>query len=196
MDKPHIYKITNKLNGKFYYGVHNGKHTDSYMGSGKLLKLAQNKNGIENFSKEILLWFDTEEEAYEYEGVIVNQKMVDDPMCYNIMLGGKGSMGREHTEEAKEKISKANKGENNYWHGKKLPEEVKQKISKAIKGKKVSKETKKKMSDAKKGIAPKTSKIKVKCPHCEKEGQKTVMHRWHFDNCKRNANKKKTSYPV
>jgi hypothetical protein len=29
-----------------------------------------------------------------------------------------------------------------------------------------------------------TKGIKVKCPHCEKEGGKGVMTRWHFENCK------------
>lgn len=24
----------------------------------------------------------------------------------------------------------------------------------------------------------------VQCPHCDKEGTKTIMQRWHFDNCK------------
>ena len=29
----------------------------------------------------------------------------------------------------------------------------------------------------------------VICPFCKKEGQCMVMHRWHFDNCKKNPNK-------
>lgn len=29
-----------------------------------------------------------------------------------------------------------------------------------------------------------TKGVKVKCPHCDKEGGKGVMIRWHFDNCK------------
>lgn len=28
------------------------------------------------------------------------------------------------------------------------------------------------------------NKVKVECPHCGKVGQKFVMARWHFDNCK------------
>jgi len=27
-------------------------------------------------------------------------------------------------------------------------------------------------------------RIKIKCPHCELEGSKNTMIRWHFDNCK------------
>ena len=29
------------------------------------------------------------------------------------------------------------------------------------------------------------SRPKIKCPHCDKQGQAGLMHRWHFDNCKR-----------
>jgi hypothetical protein len=95
MNKPHIYKITNQINGKYYYGVHNGTN-HNYMGSGKLLKAAQEKHGIENFKKEILMWFDTEEEAYEYEAVVVNEKMIypNNEMCYNLALGGAGGGNR------------------------------------------------------------------------------------------------------
>ena len=28
---------------------------------------------------------------------------------------------------------------------------------------------------------------KIKCPHCDKEGQKLAMKRWHFNNCKQKA---------
>ena len=90
MKKPHIYKITNDINGKFYYGVHNGSKTETYMGSGTLLKKAQDKYGLNNFSKQILLWFDSDEEAYEYEAIIVNDKLVSNPNCYNIKKGGQG----------------------------------------------------------------------------------------------------------
>lgn len=92
MNKPHIYKITNQINNKYYYGVHDGSDTQNYEGSGLLLKQAYEKYGIENFIKEILLWFDTEDEAYEYEEIIVNEKMINknNPMCYNLALGGKG----------------------------------------------------------------------------------------------------------
>ncbi len=91
-NKPHIYKITNQINDKYYYGVHDGSNTENYEGSGKLLHHAYEKYGKENFKKEILIWFDTKDEAYEYEEVVVNEKMINknNPMCYNICKGGRG----------------------------------------------------------------------------------------------------------
>ena len=87
----YFYKITNLINNHFYYGVHNTNNLDDgYMGSGKRLWIAYNKYGIENFFKEILKYFDTKEEAFEYEAKIVNEDLVNNDNCYNLSLGGKG----------------------------------------------------------------------------------------------------------
>ena len=85
-----IYKITNKINGKFYIGKHQTKNlNDGYMGSGKLIRNAIQKYGKENFSKEILHVFDSEEEmnAKEKELVVVSE------MSYNLCDGGNGGFG-------------------------------------------------------------------------------------------------------
>ena len=82
-----VYKITNKTNQKFYIGKHQTNNlNDGYMGSGKLLKAAYKKYGMENFSKEILHVFETEEEmnAKEKELVILHET------SYNLCEGGKG----------------------------------------------------------------------------------------------------------
>lgn len=85
----YFYKITNLINGKFYYGVHNTNNLeDGYMGSGKLILEAYKKYGIENFNKEILKYFDTMDEAFQYEHKIVNEEMINNPDCYNIQIGG------------------------------------------------------------------------------------------------------------
>lgn len=86
----YFYKITNKIDGKFYYGVHNTDNLeDGYSGSGKILKLAYKKYGIENFEKVIEKFFDSEDEAFNYEREIVNEEMIKDPNCYNAQIGGK-----------------------------------------------------------------------------------------------------------
>ena len=59
----YFYKITNKIDGCFYYGVHSTKDlNDNYMGSGKKLRYMYKKYGIENFEKqfkvEINGWLD------------------------------------------------------------------------------------------------------------------------------------------
>ena len=86
----YFYKITNLINGHFYYGVHNtNKLDDGYMGSGKRLHLAYSKYGIENFKKDILKFFESSHEAFEYEKNIVNENLIKNPECYNIQQGGK-----------------------------------------------------------------------------------------------------------
>ena len=86
----YLYKITNNINNHFYYGVHSTNNVnDGYMGSGSRLHKAFEKYGIENFSKEIIKFFNSLPEAYEYESKIVNQKLVNDNNCYNLVLGGK-----------------------------------------------------------------------------------------------------------
>lgn len=85
----YFYKITNNLNGNFYYGIHSTNNIDDgYMGSGLKLKRAFKKYGIENFSKEILKFFDTREELTDYEADVVTEILVNDKNCYNTSLGG------------------------------------------------------------------------------------------------------------
>lgn len=85
----YFYKITNLLNEYFYYGVHNTNDLeDGYMGSGKRLRKAYKKYGIENFKKEIIKYFNTAKEAFEYEKQVVNEDLIHNPNCYNIQGGG------------------------------------------------------------------------------------------------------------
>jgi hypothetical protein len=87
----YFYRIENVLNKRFYYGVHGTNNlNDSYFGSGTRLKYAIKKHGKENFIKEDLIFFDTYDEALEYEAIIVNEVLVNDPNCYNLRVGGNG----------------------------------------------------------------------------------------------------------
>lgn len=88
----YLYRITNRINGKIYVGVHKTDNLDDgYMGSGLLIRRAIEKYGIENFEKTILQYFNSAEEAFETESQIVNEEFVADESTYNLKEGGHGS---------------------------------------------------------------------------------------------------------
>lgn len=85
----YFYKITNKINGHFYYGIHSTDNLkDNYKGSGNRLHKAYKKYGIENFKKEILKFFETREELAAYEKEIVDESLIKNKNCYNVQQGG------------------------------------------------------------------------------------------------------------
>jgi len=86
-----IYKTTNLVNGKFYIGKHKTKDLDDgYMGSGKILKHAISKYGLDNFHKEILHICESEKQMNALEKILV---VPDIEMNYNLCDGGKGGFG-------------------------------------------------------------------------------------------------------
>lgn len=86
-----IYKITNNLDGKFYIGMHKTSNLeDGYFGSGKLLKYAVNKHGIDNFQKEYLFIFDNYQDMMNKEIELVNEELIKNPLSYNLTVGGWG----------------------------------------------------------------------------------------------------------
>jgi len=136
-----IYKITNKLNGKYYIGKHQTKDlNDGYMGSGKLLKRAIEKHGLENFIKEILHIFDNEKDmnAAEKKLVVISEE------TYNLCEGGKGGFsyinntgkniyenhGKLSAKNAQETIKK--RRENNPDYDKKFKDMMKNKSLDAV----------------------------------------------------------------
>ena len=147
-----IYKTVNLLNNKFYIGK-DVKNNPNYLGSGLKLKRAIKKYGIENFKKEIIECCDTRKKLNEREIFWIEKLNSQNPKIgYNISNGGDGGspmLGKKHSEETKNKISKSNKGKIVI-----ISEETKKKISKKLKNRKLnslSEETKKKISEANKG---------------------------------------------
>jgi hypothetical protein len=85
------YKITNKVDGKIYIGVHKTSNiNDNYLGSGKLIKEAVKEYGTDVFDKEILYVFEDCKLAYEMELCLVNDDFIKDEDTYNIRIGGIG----------------------------------------------------------------------------------------------------------
>lgn len=76
----------------------------------------------------------------------------------------------------------------------------KQNLSKSLKGKPKNELTKARMRKPKtiehnqKVSIAKLSMTPITCPHCNKSGNKAVMSRFHFDNCKHNPNNKITLF--
>lgn len=110
MQKWYIYKIVCDVNGKIYVGQHKTKNLDDgYMGSGKLIKRAIEKYGIQHFSKEILCeCVDRTEAGVKEEFWIRALNATDPAIGYNITQYAWG--GQPHDEDTRKKISESHKG--------------------------------------------------------------------------------------
>lgn len=151
-----IYEIKNKINGKVYIGQHSSNKLGSYWGSGKLIKRAIEKYGIENFERIILENCSNKNQLNEREIYWIKEKDSINS-GYNLTEGGTGGdtsqfrdysdadwiegqrnrtkqyWGSLSSEEQKERSLKVS-GENNgmfgkvgYWKGKNIPKEMIQK---------------------------------------------------------------------
>lgn len=89
----YVYKITNLINNRYYIGKHSSRDfkTDNYFGSGKVIKLAIEKYGKQNFKREILFQFNEQSLAFIKQKQVLSQQVLSDPLCYNISTGGHGS---------------------------------------------------------------------------------------------------------
>jgi len=87
----YLYEVKNKINGKIYVGVHKTDDmNDGYMGSGKVIKRAIEKYGIDNFEKTILETFDCEEKMFLREKEFVDEEFLSRDDVYNLRRGGMG----------------------------------------------------------------------------------------------------------
>ena len=86
-----IYKTTNKINGKYYIGMHKTDDLeDGYLGSGAYFSRALEKYGKENFEREILEYCNSDEEMHNAEARYITEDVVNDKKSYNLKLGGFG----------------------------------------------------------------------------------------------------------
>jgi len=158
-----IYKITNILNQKEYYGQTRQlpnrrwyQHKNSAKHGGTMILYhAIRLHGVEHFTFEVVCECDTLEElnAKEIEYISMNDSLA--PKGYN---AGKGGDNYEKTPETRAKLSASNKGRimSEEWRknmsiaakGRTATEETRLKMRKAQKGRIITDETKQKLRDA------------------------------------------------
>jgi len=161
-----IYKTTNILNGMYYVGCHQTDNlNDGYLGSGKYLKRAIKKYGSENFKFEILHLVNSKEEMFVLERCIVNESLVNNPLSYNLKIGGSGGnpgivgafKGKTHSEETKEKqrqaalkqiVSNETRQKLSMNNAMKNNPEIRKKVSQSLTGRTQSEEHRKRVAEA------------------------------------------------
>jgi len=108
-----VYRWTNKTNGKWYIGSHNGTIDDGYVGSGIMFKTAYLKYGSDNFVREILYEGDLFRD--EEERILIELDAAGSDLSYNmknqafgvIQEGpANGMYGRRQTDEVRAAIGK------------------------------------------------------------------------------------------
>lgn len=220
----YIYKITNKVNQKFYIGRRSTDKQpdhDLYFGSGgKHFKNAIKKYGKENFTKEIIELCPNFEVLCEREIYYIDYfESYREEIGYNKIRVSEGwgvgelnpSFGNSENNPMFGK-----KGKDNPNTGlKRTPEHI-EIIRKTHTGKIVSKKTRKLQSiaaskktgdknpffekshteESKQKIRHTQSKRPMlKCPHCDLESKSDAnMKRYHFDNCKKKPGNEKLKF--
>jgi len=102
-----IYKITNLINNRYYYGMHSTNNlNDGYFGSGKLIRLSVKKYGLINHKFEILEFLPSREQLKNREKEIVTLNEISKKDCLNLVEGGQGG-GKIWSEEHMKKFSKS-----------------------------------------------------------------------------------------
>lgn len=133
------------------------------------LKFSKDNNIVKNYSK----WANQQEEN-GIDGIISGYKMPPRTSAHlrklsESKIGDKNPM---KNPEVSKKVSNSLKGRPTWNKGKTgiYSDETIQKMSESKKGKEAWNKGKK--------------EDRVKCPHCNKEGGKGAMKKYHFDNCK------------
>lgn len=98
----YIYKITCLKNNRYYIGMHSTDNLeDGYFGGGKRIKNSVKKHGKDVHRKEILEFFESRDLLRQREIELVNEELLNDPMCMNLQPGGGGGfINKEHMRKA------------------------------------------------------------------------------------------------
>lgn len=148
----HLYKITRKSTGEYYYGVHKGSKFDGYWGSGTIIKKYVKTHGTDDLMYEIIE-VGPYSKIVQLEEKIVTESEVKNPKCWNLKSGGYRGLlseesrklislrntGRVYSEDRNKKIQNSRKSK---------IKEIGAKISKSNKGRKRPLEERKKISES------------------------------------------------
>lgn len=111
----YVYKIINRVNGKIYVGKRVSEIFDeNYWGSGRRLKYAIDKYGLDNFDREIIQWYNSDSELNAGEIYwIAKLNSTDRSIGYNLTEGGTGGntikyLSDDEKEARLEKIKTTN----------------------------------------------------------------------------------------
>ena len=108
----YIYKTTCSVTNRYYIGMHSTDDLDDgYLGSGKRLWASFNYHGKEKHTKEIIEFCDTREELSEREKEIVNEQLLTEDDCMNLIVGGDGGYPYYKDVERAKNFSKAGNAE-------------------------------------------------------------------------------------
>jgi len=154
--KHFLYQVNNKVNGKFYRGVHSTENMDDgYMGSGVAIKSAIKQHGPDCFERVILCYCNSREEAFQLEELAVTEEDVNNPQCYNLHVGGdqppimvganNPNFGKPRQKWIRDKIRQTKAGKS-FGGVTTHSDDTKKKMSDAHVGKKISAEHLKNMS--------------------------------------------------
>ena len=103
----YIYKTTCIVTEMFYIGMHSTDNLkDGYVGSGKRLWHSINKHGKENHVCQILEFLPDRKSLAKREMEIVNQEMLNEELCMNIVTGGEGGYNLKAVESNRLKKGK------------------------------------------------------------------------------------------
>lgn len=140
----YVYRLTNKVNGMQYVGVSKNprrrfhEHARHMINSKSIIKNAILKNGVENFSFEILCKA-SQIYCYELEAKIITAFNTRAPNGYNICTGGRGAHGLDgelNGMYGRRGPLHPHYGKPGYSTGLRASEETRAKMSASRKGKK------------------------------------------------------------
>ena len=128
-----VYQIKNKISGKSYVGQFSGKSFETYFGSGKLIKSAIKKYGLENFFKTILEECSSKDELNQRE-VYWIKELQTIKNGYNLTEGGTGGDLSDFINYDKGWVEGQRKSTKKYWDT--ISEDEKQRRSEIVSGEK------------------------------------------------------------